>query len=189
VHDWQGYTWSKRNFAGLPLSVTAGTVEGYSSKGGPHFQAPETRPRCRCFTNLENLATYPAARPIRMHEESAYLGRIVLRIKQRIFAAGTVVASIERLAPAPTPATGYDRVGLPRGFGYKVSAILNQLGIHTKNQLQRLFSLLRRILACLQPQDGSAYEILKRRNIGKDSLSNREQHAVAGYQYEETLVL
>jgi hypothetical protein len=118
-----------------------------------------------------------------MHEESAYLGRIVLGIKQSIFAAGAVVASIERLAPAPASAASHDLVGVCPGFGYKISAILNQLGIHTKNQLQSLFSLLRRILACLQTQDGRAYETLKRRNISQDSLSNRELHAVAEYQF------
>ncbi len=88
-----------------------------------------------------------------MYEEGPYLGRILLRIQESIFPAGVVVASEERLALAPASAAGYDLVLIHLGFGHKIRAVLDQLSIHPKNQLQSLFSLLRRIVARLQSQD------------------------------------
>jgi hypothetical protein len=107
-----------------------------------------------------------------MDEEGAYLGRIVVRFEKSIFAAGTVVASVQCLALAPASATGYDLVPVHPGFRHKIRAILDQLCIHSKDQLQSLLSLIRRIVRRLQAQDGRAYELLERRNIGQNSLSD-----------------
>jgi len=113
-----------------------------------------------------------------MNEEGAYLGRIVLRIEKSIFTAGAVVTSIERLALAPASTTGDDLIPVHPGLRHKIRAILDQLCIHPEHQLQSLLSLLRRVV-CLQLQDGRAYELLKRRNVGQNSLSDQEKHAVA----------
>ena len=156
----------------LLFDVTAGQVEGYSGKGCPHLQASETRRRCCCFTNFQNSAAHSAPRPVGMYEEGAYLGRIVVRIEKSIFAAGAVVASVQRLALAPASATCYDLVPVHPGFRHKIRAILDQLCIHSKDQLQSLLSLIRRIVRRLQAQDGRAYELLERRNIGQNSLSD-----------------
>ncbi len=161
------------------FDVTTGAVEGDSGKGGPHLQAPETRRRRCCFTDLENPAAHPSACPIRMYEEGAYLGRILLGIEESIFTAGAVVAAKERLALAPAPASGYDLVLTYLGFSDKIRAILDQLSIHPKNQFQSLLSLLQRIVARLQSQDGCADETLERRNVGHDSLPDQREHGFA----------
>jgi hypothetical protein len=114
-----------------------------------------------------------------MYEEGAYLRRIMLWIQESIFTPRAVVAPKERLALAPASAAGYDLVLTHLGFGHKIRAVLNQLCIYPKNQLQSLFSLLQRIVARLQPENGRADEILERRNVGHDSLSDQEEHAVA----------
>src|ERR1700722_1713819 len=100
------------------FDVTAGAVEGSSGQGSPHLQTPETCPCCCGFTNLEDLAADPPACPVGMYEEGAYLGRIMLRIQESIFAAGVVIASEERLALAPASAAGYDLVLIDPGFGH-----------------------------------------------------------------------
>ena len=163
----------------LFFDVTAGQVQGYSGKGGAHLQASETRRCCCFFANFQNSAAHSAPRPVGMDEEGAYLGRIVVRIEKSIFAAGAVVASIQRLALAPASAAGYSLVPVHRGFRHKIRAILDQLCIHSEHQLQSLLSLLPRIVCCLQPQNGRAYELLERRNIGQNSLSDEEEHLVA----------
>jgi len=114
-----------------------------------------------------------------MYEEGAYFGRIMVRIQESIFTPGAVVASKERLALAPASAARYDLVLTHLGFGHKIRAILDQLRIHPKNQFQSLLSLLHRIVVRLQSQDRRADEILERRNVGDDSLSDQEEHAVA----------
>ena len=155
----------------LCFDVTAGTVEGYSGKGGPHLQAPEPRCGGGGLTNFQNSAANSAPRPARMDEEGAYLGRIVLRVEKSIFAARAVVTSIKRLALAPASATGHDLVPVHPGLRHKIGPILNQLCIHTKDQFQSLLALLRRVVCRLQPQDRRPYEFLERRNVGQNSLS------------------
>ena len=111
-----------------------------------------------------------------MHEKGAYLRRIVVRVEQSIFAAGAMVTSIERLALAPAPASGNDTAIIGMGFRYEVGAVRNQLGIHAKNTLERLFQLLRRIVRCLQSKDRGAYEMLQSGDIAGDSLADGELH-------------
>jgi hypothetical protein len=116
-----------------------------------------------------------------VHEEGPYLGRIVARVEECIFAAGAVVASVKRLALAPPSTAGQDtsrevRGGLIQRLSHKIGAVLDQLGVYAKNSLQRLFPLLRRIVGCLQPTYGGAYKMLQCWNVSEDSLSDGEKH-------------
>ena len=160
----------------FPFDVAPSEVERYAGEGGAHFESAKTCGCRGCFADLENSAADSTPRPARMYEKSAYLRRIVAGIEESIFATGAVVASIERLALAPASAAGYDLVLIHRGFGYKVGAILDQLSVHAKDAFERLFQLFRRVVSGLQAQDGGAYEMLQRRNIGENGLSNREEH-------------
>lgn len=135
VDDGKRYTRTERYLTVLCFHITAGPIEGYSGKGGPHLQAPET---CCCgggLTNFQDSAADSASRPTRMDKEGAYLGRVVLRIEKSIFAARAVVTSIKRLALAPASATSHDMAPVHPGLRYKIGAILNQLCIHPKDQL------------------------------------------------------
>jgi hypothetical protein len=158
------------------LEVTTDAVEGYSGKRGPHLQAQEARRRGGRLTDLQNSATHPAARPVRMNEKGAYFGRIVLGIEEGIFAAGAVVTSVECLAFAPTSAPGDNLPGVDAGFRHKIGPVLNELRIHPKHQLQGLLSLFHRIVGSLQPRDRRTNESLERRNLADHRISDREEH-------------
>ena len=158
VDDRQRYPWSKRNLTVLCFGVTAGAVKGYPGKGGPHLQAPETRRCRRRFTNLENPAADSPACPVRMDEEGAILAASCWGSRRASSrpAQWSLPKSVLRLLQPPQPAMTWS-LTYP-GFGHKIGAVLDQLSIHPKNQLQSLLSLLRRIVARLQPQDGRADE-------------------------------
>jgi hypothetical protein len=179
VDDRQGHPWSKWNFVVRNFEITPEAVQGHSGKRGTHLQASKAR-RLGCrLTDLQNSAAHSAARPIRMNEKGAYLGRIVVRIEEGIFAAGAVVASIECLALTPAPAPGKNLVPVRPGFRHKIGPVFNKLRIHPKHQLQGLLSLFLRIVRSLQPQNRRPYETLERRNLGEHRLSDRKQHAIA----------
>ena len=130
----------------LPFDVTPCQVERHPGEGCAHLETAETCLGRGPFADLKDFAADSPPRPRRMHEKGAYLRRIVVRIEQSIFAAGAMVASIERLALAPASASGNDTAVIDLGFRYEVGAVRNQLGIHAKNALERLLQLLRRIV-------------------------------------------
>jgi hypothetical protein len=159
INNGQRKARSQGNLTTVTLGVASGSVKGYTGERSPHLEpAKPRRDRCR-FADLENSAADSPARIKRMYEEGPYFGRIVARIEQRIFAAGAVVASVERLALAPASTAG-------------------QLGVHAKNHLQGLLSLFRRVVGGLQATDGGANELLQCRNVSEDSLSDGEKHAM-----------
>jgi hypothetical protein len=61
-------------------------------------------------------------------------------------------------------------------LNYKISTILYQLGIYSKNHFQGAFPLLLRIVRGLQPSDRGTYHLLERGNIVVDGLSDAEEH-------------
>ncbi len=126
--------------------VAPGEVKRHASKRGPHLQPAKA---CGCrggLANLENSAADSAPCPGGMYEERSYLRRIAKRIEDSILAARAVVASKERLAPAPASAARYDPVIISQRFGYKIRAIFYQLGIHAKDAVQGELQLLGRIV-------------------------------------------
>jgi hypothetical protein len=189
INNGQRKARSQGNLTTVTLGVASGSVKGYTGERSPHLEpAKPRRDRCR-FADLENSAADSPARIKRMYEEGPYFGRIVARIEQRIFAAGAVVASVERLALAPASTAGHNRHTshatsrrirscLIQRLSDKIGAIFNQLGVHAKNHLQGLLSLFRRVVGGLQATDGGANELLQCRNVSEDSLSDGEKHAM-----------
>jgi hypothetical protein len=115
-----------------------------------------------------------------VYKKGTYFGRLALRIKQSIFATGTVVAAIECLALAPAPAAGKELPFMNLGLGYKVGTILDQLGIHAKDEFQSHLQLLWRVVCPLKSENGLADKSLERRNIRENGLPDGEDHAVLG---------
>ena len=114
-----------------------------------------------------------------MYKESSYFRRIVSGVEEGILATCVVVTAKKRLPLAPTTAAGYDMVVINGGFGYKVGSILNQLCVYAEDALQGQLQLLGGVVGCLQPQNGRADELLKRRDIGGDGLADGEEHGAS----------
>ena len=178
VDNGEGDPGSKRNLTLPSFDVTTSTVEGHSGQRGPHLQPPETRRYCSCLTNLENPAPDPPARPVRVYEESPYLGRIMLRIQKRIFTAGAVVASKERLALAPASAAGYDLRPDPPWLRPQNMCRPRSTVYPLQKPAPKPALSAGRIVARLQAQDGRADELLEHRNVGHDSLSDHQEHGL-----------
>jgi hypothetical protein len=118
------------------------------------------------FTSLENPAANASPGPVRMHKERSDPGVIPERVEQRIFTAGSPIASEQSLALAPTPAAGDLRfsAGAHR-LDDKIRSVGDELAVYAENRAESAFHLGRRIVLRLEQAHRQLDQRTQRRHV------------------------